>query len=82
MMSGLLTMTDTADYYGSALRLLEGGTFGTVASWRLLAQGVLATFLGLTQQNFQLTIALLVLICAIILRSIAFRSSKSRERVF
>ncbi|MDJ0579449.1 hypothetical protein [Crocosphaera sp.] len=65
MMSGLLTMTDTTDYYNSALKLLEGGTFGAVSSWRPLAHGVLATLLGLTQQNLQLTIALLVLMVAI-----------------
>ena len=65
VMSGLLTMTDTAGYYSSALNFLEGGTFFDIAAWRPLAHGVLATLLGLTQQNFQITIALLVLITAI-----------------
>ncbi|GBF86901.1 hypothetical protein [Aphanothece sacrum] len=65
VMAGLLTMTDTVAYYSSALNLLEGGIFSNIASWRPLAHGVLASLLGLTGQNFQITIALLVLITAI-----------------
>ena len=65
VMSGLFTMTDTAGYYSSALRFLEGGKFFDIAAWRPLAHGVLAVFLGITQQNLQLTIALLVLLTAI-----------------
>ncbi|MGF1479233.1 MAG: hypothetical protein ACFB4I_07045 [Cyanophyceae cyanobacterium] len=65
VLSGLLTMTDTAGYYSSALNFLEGGTFFDISAWRPLAHGVLATLLGLTRQNLQITIALLVLITAI-----------------
>ncbi len=65
VLSGLLTLTDTAGYYSSALNFLEGGQFWDIAAWRPLAHGVLATLLKLTQQNWQLTLALLVLITAI-----------------
>ena len=65
LMGGLLTMTDTAGYYESALRLLEGKTFSIIGSWRPLSHGVLATLLALTQQNLQISIALLVLITAV-----------------
>ena len=65
VMAGLLTMTDTDAYYTSALRLLEGDTFTPMGSWRPLSHGVLATLLGFTQQNLQLTLAILVLITAI-----------------
>ena len=65
VMGGLLTMTDTAGYYESALRLLEGKTFSIIGSWRPLSHGVLATLLALTQQNLQISIALLVLITAV-----------------
>lgn len=62
ILAGLLTMTDTEGYYNSALRLLEGDTFSVFSSSRPLAHGVLATLLGLTGQNLQLTFAILVFI--------------------
>ena len=65
ILGGLLPMSDASSYYGSALRLLEGDTFSGSASYRPLSHGVLATLLGLTQQNLQLTLAILVLITAI-----------------
>ena len=52
-------------YFPDALRLLAGNTFTAVSSWRPLAHGVTATLLGLTQQNLQVTLAILVLISAI-----------------
>ncbi len=65
ILGGLLPMSDASGYYGSALRLLEGDTFSESASYRPLSHGVLATLLGLTQQNLQVTLAILVFITAI-----------------
>jgi hypothetical protein len=65
ILAGLLTMTDTEGYYNSALRLLEGDTFSVFSSMRPLSQGVLATLLGLTGQNLQLTFAIQTLLTAI-----------------
>jgi hypothetical protein len=63
-LAGLLPASDGEFYYSSALRLLNGETFGGVASWRPLSHGVLSSVLGLTQANLQLTIAILTLITA------------------
>jgi hypothetical protein len=65
VLAGLLAMTDTQGYYNDALRLLEGDTFSVFSSTRPLAHGVLATLLGLTQQNLQVTFAILTLITTI-----------------
>lgn len=65
VMAGLLAMTDTAGYYEDAQRLLEGDTFTAFSSARPLSHGVLATLLGVTQQNLQLTFAILALMTAI-----------------
>ncbi|MEA5511670.1 hypothetical protein VB715_18000 [Crocosphaera sp. UHCC 0190] len=62
---GLLPMSDAWNYYKEALRLLEGRDLSGAAAFRPLSHGVLATFLAVTQQNLQLTIAILVLIVAI-----------------
>jgi hypothetical protein len=62
---GLLPWSDASDYYSSARRLLEGDTFSVVSSWRPLFSGMLAALLGLTQQNLQVTLAILVAITAI-----------------
>lgn len=58
---GFLPISDAHHYYSGALELLEGGRLSVIASRRPLFSGMLATLLGLTQQNLQVTIALLVL---------------------
>lgn len=63
-LAGLLPLGDSELYYASALRLLNGETFGGIASWRPLSHGVLSFVLGLTQANLQLTVAILTLITA------------------
>ncbi|WP_013323779.1 hypothetical protein [Gloeothece verrucosa] len=65
ILGGLLPVSDAQDYYESALRLLEGYPFLEIASWRPLAHGVLATLLGITGQNLQVTLAIFALITAI-----------------
>jgi len=58
--SGLFPMSDARTYYQDAKRLLAGDTFGPVSSYRPLSTGVLSTLLGLTDQNLQVAIAILV----------------------
>lgn len=66
--AGFLPSSDAINYYTAALNLLEGkdlaNTTFIIASWRPIFGGVLATFLGLTGQNLQITLAILVLINA------------------
>ncbi|NJK48756.1 hypothetical protein HC931_11745 [Candidatus Gracilibacteria bacterium] len=67
--AGFLPSSDAINYYTAALNLLEGkdlaNTTFLIASWRPIFGGVLATLLGLTEQNLQITLAILVLINAI-----------------
>ncbi|MCU0535263.1 MAG: hypothetical protein MUD14_15355 [Hydrococcus sp. Prado102] len=67
--AGFLPSSDAINYYTAALNLLEGknlaNTTFLIASWRPIFGGVLATLLGLTGQNLQITLAILVLINAI-----------------
>lgn len=63
--SGLLPLNDANIYYTSALRLLQGETFTDTGSLRPLSHGAIATILGLTQENLQITLAIIVLITAI-----------------
>jgi hypothetical protein len=62
---GLLPIYDGSNYYQGARMVLEGGRLSVIASWRPLFSGTFATLLGLTQQNLQLTVAILVFINAI-----------------
>ena len=62
---GLLPWSDASDYYWDARRLLEGANFTVLSSRRPLFPGMLAALLGLTQQNLQVTLAILVAITAI-----------------
>ena len=63
--SGLFPYSDADLYYISSLGLLEGKPFHVAASWRPLSHGAIATLLGLTQQNLQLTIAILICFIAV-----------------
>jgi hypothetical protein len=65
IVGGLLPWSDASVYYWDARRLLEGGTFSALPPQRPLFAGLLATLLGLTQQNLQVTLAILVAITAI-----------------
>ncbi|HEY9625329.1 MAG TPA: hypothetical protein V6C78_33725 [Crinalium sp.] len=65
LMGGLFPLTDGSNYYVDARRLLEGGRFDAVSSGRPLFAGVFAVLLGLTQQNVQLSLAIVVAIVAI-----------------
>jgi hypothetical protein len=65
LMGGLFPLTDGSNYYVDARRLLEGGRFDAVSSGRPLFAGVLAVLLGLTQQNLQLSLAIVVALVAI-----------------
>lgn len=65
VIGGLLPWSDASGYYWDAKRLLEGGTFSAFSSRRPLFPGMLAPLLGLTQQNLQVTLAILVAITAI-----------------
>lgn len=63
---GLLTWTDTDGYYTSATNLLQGLTMSpTIHNARPIFVGMLSTFLGLTQQNLQITLAILTAFVAI-----------------
>jgi len=59
-----VTCPDAAWYYNGALHLLEKGSLGVVSSRRPLFPGLLATISGLTQQNLQVTVAVIMLITA------------------
>lgn len=63
--SGLIPSVDALQYYEDARRLLAGESFGTVSSGRPLFSGLLAVILGLTGQNLQVAIAVLVALVAI-----------------
>jgi hypothetical protein len=65
IIGGLLPWSDATAYYWDARRLLEGGTFSVFSSRRPLFAGTLAALLGLTQQNLQVTLAILVAIATI-----------------
>lgn len=65
IIGGLLPWSDASSYYWDARRLVEGGTFSEVSSRRPIFPGMLAALLGLTQQNFQVTLAILVAITTI-----------------
>src|SRR5262249_34432527 len=56
---GLLPFSDASGYYYDARRLLDGHLMGWSAR-RPLFPSVLATLLGLTGQNLQVTLAILV----------------------
>ena len=62
---GLLPWSDASGYYWDARRLLEGDTLSEFSSRRPLFPAMLAVLLGLTQQNLQVTVAILVAISAI-----------------
>lgn len=66
IIGGLLPWSDASNYYHEARLLLEGDTLSLWGSnQRPLAYGILAGILGLTQQNLQITLAIIVLITAI-----------------
>lgn len=66
IVGGVLPWTDANVYYWDARRLIAGENFTpSVDHQRPLGTGLLAVLLGLTQQNLQIAIALLVLITAI-----------------
>jgi hypothetical protein len=66
VIGGLLPWSDASNYYHDARLLLEGNTFSLWGSnHRPLFSGVLAVLLGLTQQNLQIALAIIVLITAI-----------------
>ncbi|MDJ0579625.1 hypothetical protein [Crocosphaera sp.] len=64
-LSGFFPFNDANFYYISSLKLLEGKPFHPVGSWRPLSHAAIGNLLGLTQQNLQLTITILVLFIAI-----------------
>jgi len=65
IVSGLFPSIDALYYYEDARRLLEGEPFGMISSGRPLFAGLLAVILGLTGQNLQGAIAILVALVAI-----------------
>jgi hypothetical protein len=65
IIGGLLPWSDASGYYWDARRVLEGGTFSYFSSRRPLYIGMLSAVLGLTQQNLQIALAILVAITAI-----------------
>ena len=65
LIGGLLPWSDASGYYWEARRLLEGQNFSEWGSRRPLFPALLAPLLGLTNQNLQLTLAILVAITAI-----------------
>jgi hypothetical protein len=65
VVSGLFPSIDALYYYEDARRLLEGESFGMISSGRPLFAGLLAVILGLTGQNLQWAIAILVALVAI-----------------
>jgi len=60
IIGGLLPFSDAALYYGDARNILVGGTMGEWSPQRPLFPGLLASLLVLTQQNLQVTVAILV----------------------
>jgi hypothetical protein len=65
IVSGLFPSIDALYYYEDARRLLEGESFGMISSGRPLFAGLLAVILGLTGQNLQGAIAVLVALVAV-----------------
>ena len=65
IIGGLVPWSDASGYYWDARLLLEGSNLSGFSSRRPLFPGLLATLLGLTQQNLQITLAILVAITAI-----------------
>jgi len=65
IIGGLLPWSDASGYYGDAKQVLIGGSFSAFSSRRPLFAGLLAALLGLTQQNLQVSLAILVAITAI-----------------
>jgi hypothetical protein len=65
IIGGLLPWGDASRYYTDAKRLLEGSVFSSFSARRPLFAGMLATLLGLTQQNLQATLIVIVIITAI-----------------
>jgi hypothetical protein len=64
-LGGLLPLSDGAAYYHDAQLVLAGGQLGAVSAGRPLFPGMLVTLLGLTGQNLQATLAILVMVNAI-----------------
>jgi len=64
-LGGLLPLSDGAAYYHDAKLVLAGGQLGNVSAGRPLFPGMLVTLLGLTGQNLQATLAILVAVNAI-----------------
>jgi hypothetical protein len=61
VVGGLLPVTDAAGYYGDARSILLGNTVGDWSPQRPLFSGLLASLLTMTRQNFQASLALLVM---------------------
>lgn len=77
VLSGLLPVSDANNYYMSVQRLLEGGNLSVDASGRPLSHGLLVAVLGLTQQNLQLTLAILSLVTAVACYLLAWEVRRS-----
>ena len=77
LIGGLLPWSDASGHFWDANRLLEGSTFSHFASRRPLFAGTLATILGLTNHNLQVSLIILVAITAIscfwVAREVKFR---------
>jgi hypothetical protein len=65
VIGGLLPWSDANGYYWDANRLLEGTSFSYFSSRRPMFAGLLATTLGLTQRNLQVTLIVIALIVGI-----------------
>lgn len=65
IIGGLLPFSDAAIYYNDARSILIDGTMGIWSPQRPLFPGFLASLLVLTQQNLQVTVAILVGVNAI-----------------
>lgn len=60
VISGLLPWVDASSYYRDARRLLEGMSFLEKSVWRPLFPAFLSVLLGISQQNLQIALAILV----------------------
>src|ERR1035437_7236996 len=65
VIASLLPWVDAHHYYTDALNILEGGILNPVAARRPLGTIFLVPLLGITGQNLEVTLALLVVITAI-----------------
>ena len=65
LIGGLLQFSDANGYYYDARRLLEGGLFSVFSGRRPLFAALLTVLLGITSQNLQISLAILVAINAI-----------------